>query len=131
MSAGIIQEQVASAITNALLQAQQRGSLQSAHFPQPVVDFPKREEWGDLSSSVAMLIAKQEKRPPLEVAHVIADQLQASCTFLEKVSVAPPGFLNVTLRPDCWLSVLEEIERTGDRYGHSKIGQGQDLRTTF
>ena len=131
MSAGIIQEQVASAITNALLQAQQRGSLQSAHFPQPVVDFPKREEWGDLSSSVAMLIAKQEKRPPLEVAHVIADQLQASCAFLEKVSVAPPGFLNFTLRPDCWFSVLEEIERTGDRYGHSKIGQGQRVLLEF
>ena len=96
-----------------------------------MVDFPKREEWGDLSSSVAMLIAKQEKRPPLEVAHVIADQLQASCTFLEKVSVAPPGFLNVTLRPDCWLSVLEEIERTGDLYGHSKIGQGQRVLLEF
>ncbi|MCY4612720.1 MAG: arginine--tRNA ligase [Nitrospira sp.] len=131
MSAGIVQEQVASAITDALLQAQERGFLQSTHFPQPIVDFPKREEWGDLSSSVAMVIAKQEKRPPLEVAQMIADQLRTSCTFLEKISVAPPGFLNFSLQQDCWFPVLEEIERTGDLYGHSKIGQGQRVLLEF
>ena len=131
MSTGIIQEQVASAITDALLRAKQQGSLQSAHFPEPVVDFPKREEWGDLSSSVAMVIAKQEKRPPLEVAHVIADQLRTSGAFLEGVSVAPPGFLNLTLRPDRWFAVLEEIERTGDRYGYGTMGQGQRVLLEF
>ncbi len=131
MFVGIVQEQVASAITNALLQVQQRGLLQLTNFPQPSVDFPKREEWGDLSSSVAMVIAKQEKRPPLEVAHVIAEQIQASCALLEKVSVAPPGFLNFTLRSDCWFSVLEEIERTGDLYGHSTMGQGQRVLLEF
>ena len=131
MSAGIVQEEVASAITDALLKAKQQGSLQSAHFPQPVVDFPKREEWGDLSSSVAMVIAKQEKRPPLEVAKVIADHLHQSCPFLAKVSVAPPGFLNLTLRPDRWFSVLEEIERKGDRYGYGTMGQGQRVLLEF
>ena len=131
MSAGIVQEQVASAITDALLQARERGALQSTNFPEPVIDFPKREEWGDLSSNVAMSLAKEEKRPPLEVANVIADQLRTSCPFLENVSVASPGFLNFTLRPDCWFSVLEEIERMGDRYGHSTAGQGQRVLLEF
>ena len=86
---------------------------------------------GDLSSNVAMSMAKEEKRPPLEVAQVIADQLRTSCPLLEKVSVAPPGFLNFTLRPDCWFSVLEEIERTGGRYGHGTAGQGQRVLLEF
>lgn len=131
MSVGIVQEQLTSAITHALLQVQQRGLLHSQRFPQPSVDFPKREEWGDLSSSVAMVIAKQEQRSPLEVANVIADQLQTSSSLLEKVSVVPPGFLNFTLRSDCWFSVLAEIERMGDRYGHSDIGQGQRVLLEF
>lgn len=131
MSVGLVQEQLTSAITHALLQVQQRGLLHSQRFPQPSVDFPKREEWGDLSSSVAMVIAKQEQRSPLEVANVIADQLQTSSSLLEKVSVAPPGFLNFTLRSDCWFSVLAEIERMGDRYGHSDIGQGQRVLLEF
>lgn len=131
MSVGIVQEQLTSAITHALLQVQQRGLLHSQRFPQPSVDFPKREEWGDLSSSVAMVIAKQEQRSPLEVANVIADQLQTSSSLLEKVSVIPPGFLNFTLRSDCWFSVLAEVERMGDRYGHSDIGQGQRVLLEF
>ena len=131
MSVGIVQEQLTSAITHALVQVQQRGLLHSQRFPQPSVDFPKREEWGDLSSSVAMVIAKQEQRSPLEVANVIADQLQTSSSLLEKVSVVPPGFLNFTLRSDCWFSVLAEIERMGDRYGHSDIGQGQRVLLEF
>ena len=131
MSVGIVQEQLTSAINHALLQVQQQGLLHSQHFPQPSVDFPKREEWGDLSSSVAMVIAKQEQRSPLEVANVIADQLQTSSSLLEKVTVVPPGFLNFTLRSDCWFSVLAEIERMGDRYGYSDIGQGQRVLLEF
>ncbi len=131
MSVGVVQEQVTAAIAGALLQAQQRGLLQSQHLPQPSVDWPKKEAWGDFSSSVAMIIAKQEQRSPLEVAHVIAEQLKTACSFLEKVSVAPPGFLNLTLRPDCWFPVLEAIERMGNRYGHSDVGQGQRVLLEF
>ncbi len=131
MSIGIVQEQVTAAIASALMQARQRGLLQSQHFPQPSVDFPRKEAWGDLSSSVAMVVAKQEKRSPLEVAHVIAEQLKTACLLLDKVSVVPPGFLNLTLRPDCWFSVLKAIERMGCRYGHSDVGQGQRVLLEF
>ncbi len=131
MSVGIVQERVTSAIVGALAQARQRGLLQSRHFPQPVVDFSKKDAWGDLSSSVAMVVAKQEKRSPLEVAHVIAEQLETACPFLETVSVVPPGFLNFTLRHDCWFAVLEAVEHMGTRYGHSDVGRGQRVLLEF
>ncbi len=131
MSIGMVQEQVNSALTGALLQARERGLLQSKTFPLPSVDFPRKEEWGDLSSSVAMVVAKQEQRSPMDVAQVIAEQLKTVCPLLEKVSVVPPGFLNLTLRPDCWFSVLEAIERMGDRYGHSDAGRGQRVLLEF
>ncbi len=131
MAIGIVQEQVSSAIAGALLQARERGLLQSTCFPRPAVDFPRKEEWGDLSSGVAMVVAKQENRSPLEVAQVIAEQLKTTCPLVKTVSVAPPGFLNVTLRPDCWFAVLEAIERMGDRYGHSDVGRGQRVLLEF
>ena len=131
MSPGMVQEEVSSAITGALLQARERGLLQSTQFPRPSVDFPRKEEWGDLSSSVAMVVAKQEQRSPMEVAQVIAEQLTTACPLLEKVSVVPPGFLNLTLRPDCWFSVLEAVDRMGDRYGHSDVGRGQRVLLEF
>ena len=124
MSAGIVQEQVASAISEALGKAKEQGLLISKTFATPSVDFPKREEWGDLSSNVAMSIAKKEGKPPRAVADLIAKQLISSYPFFEKIDIAPPGFLNFTLRRDCWHSVLTEIETQGECYGYSTIGQG-------
>jgi len=124
VSAGIVQEQVASAISEALGKAKEQGLLISKTFATPSVDFPKREEWGDLSSNVAMSIAKKEGKPPRAVADLIAKQLISSYPFFEKIDIAPPGFLNFTLRRDCWHSVLTEIETQGECYGYSTIGQG-------
>ena len=131
MSAGKVQEQVSSAIFQALLDARERGLLTSESFPTPVVDFPKREEWGDLSSNVAMSLAKQERKSPKDVADLIVAQLKSSSKIFEQIDIAPPGFLNFTLHRDCWHSVLSEIEEQGSHYGSSNIGQGQRVLLEF
>ncbi|MDT7044165.1 arginine--tRNA ligase [Candidatus Nitronereus thalassa] len=131
MSAGIVQEQVSSAISEALEKVKNQGLLNSESFPSPTVEFPKREEWGDLSSHVAMSIAKKEGKPPRAVADLLAEQLRTSCRIFEKIDIAPPGFLNFTLRRDCWHSVLTEIETQGECYGQSRIGQGRRVLLEF
>lgn len=125
MPEGIVQEQVTAAIADAVAEAKRKGLLHSSSPPVCTVEFPKREEWGDLSSSVAMTIAKMEKRPPREVADLLAKQLEESCPFVDQVEVAPPGFLNLTLRRDFWFSVLHEIEGKGETYGHSELVRGK------
>jgi len=125
MPEGIVQEQVTAAIADAVAEAKRKGLLHSSSPPVCTVEFPKREEWGDLSSSVAMTIAKMEKRPPREVADLLAKQLEESCPFVDQVEVAPPGFLNLTLRRDFWFSVLHEIEGKGETYGHSEVVRGK------
>jgi len=131
VSAGIVQERVSSAISEALLHAKGQGLLNSDSFPVPSVEFPKREEWGDLSSNVAMSIAKKEGKSPRDVADLIAAHMKASCQFFEQIDIAPPGFLNFTLRRDCWHSVLTEIEAQGEGYGRSAIGQGRRVLLEF
>ena len=131
MSAGIVQEQVSSAIFQALLDAREQGLLTSESFPTPAVDFPKREEWGDLSSNVAMFLAKKERKSPGDVADLIVAQLKSSSKIFEQIDIAPPGFLNFTLRRDCWHSVLSEIEEQESHYGKSTIGQGQRVLLEF
>jgi len=131
VSAGIVQEQVSSAISQALLEAKAHGFLTSESFPTPLVDFPKREEWGELSSNVAMSLAKKERKSPREVADLIVSHLKTSSPIFEQIDIAPPGFLNFTLRRDCWHSVLMEIEAQADRYGHSTIGQGKRVLLEF
>ncbi len=131
MSAGIVQERVASAILKAIEKVKDQGLLASETFPAPAVEFPKREEWGDLSSNIAMSIAKKEGKSPRKVADLLAEQLRSNYAFFEKIEIAPPGFLNFTLRRDCWHSVLTEIETQGERYGYSTIGQGRRVLLEF
>lgn len=131
MSAGIVQERVSTAISDALLHAKDQGLLNSDSFPIPTVEFPKREEWGDLSSNIAMAIAKKERKSPRDVADLLAAELKSSYPFFEQIDIAPPGFLNFTLSKDCWNSVLTEIEKQGDRYGQSRIGQGRRVLLEF
>jgi len=131
VSAGIVQQRVASAISEALEKGKARGLLASETFPSPAVEFPKREEWGDLSSNIAMSLAKNERKSPRAVAELIAEQLRSSYPFFEKIDIAPPGFLNLTLRRDCWHSVLTDIEAQGECYGHSTIGKGRRVLVEF
>ena len=127
MPEGIVQERVKASISQALAKVKDKGLLSVDSMPLLTLEFPKREEWGDLSSTIAMAMAKQVRRPPKEVAELVAEELRNSCEFLEQVNVAPPGFLNFTLRSDCWLSVLRQVEELGEAYGRSTIGQGQRI----
>lgn len=125
MPGGIVQEQVTTAIAEAIEQAKRKGLLHFSSLPVLTIGFPKREEWGDLSSNVAMTIAKLANQPALEIASLIAEQLKETCSFIEQVEIAHPGFLNLTLRRDFWFSVLQEIEDKGAVYGHSEMAQGR------
>lgn len=131
MPEGIVQERVKASITQAFDHMKEKGLLHVDSFPIPSLEFPKREEWGDLSTTVAMSIAKRAQRPPKEVADLLAQELRDSCDYFEQVIVAPPGFLNFTLRPDCWLSVLQDIQKFGATYGHSSMGNGQRVLVEY
>jgi arginyl-tRNA synthetase len=127
MSASIVHEKVTAALAGALEQAKEQGTLTSFPFPQLSVDLPKREEWGDLSSSIAMMIAKKEARPPKEIADLLAGYLNEHPTVVEHTSVAPPGFLNFTVARSLWFSLLQEIDEKGPDYGKSHIGEGRRI----
>ena len=96
------------------------------------LELPKREEWGDFSSNVAMTLAPKVRRPPLEVAGVIATELKAGASDLfDRIDVAPPGFLNFTIKADRWIDVLREVESLGESFGTSQLGQGQRILIEF
>jgi arginyl-tRNA synthetase len=91
------------------------------------LDSPKRPEWGDLASTVAMTLAPTEQRPPHEVAEIILRNLEGQEQIFDRIDIARPGFLNMTVRRDVWLKVLEEIETSGDHYGRSVVASPQHI----
>jgi arginyl-tRNA synthetase len=63
-------------------------------------------QFGDYATNVAMQLAKPLSRSPREIAQQLADKLSESDEF-EKVEVAGPGFINLTLTSDALLDLTK------------------------
>ena len=76
-------------------------------WPQDVLDrilargvrleWPKKEEFGDLSTPMAMSLAKELGKPPRHVAGTILEslrQIPETSSLFSKVDIAGPGYLN-------------------------------------
>lgn len=131
MSQGIVRDRVIAALERALDQAKRKGQLKVESKPVLSLDLPKRPEWGDLASTVAMSLASAEQRSPQEVAEIIVKNLEDYKDIFDRIDIVKPGFLNMTVRRDLWLEVLEEIEASGDHYGRSDLGRGKRVLVEY
>jgi arginyl-tRNA synthetase len=118
-------------IIEAASQAQAKGRLSSADFPDVNVEKPKVEAHGDFSTNFAMVIASLQKMAPRKVAQAIVDQLNDSGRLLEKTEIAGPGFINFYVTPAAWHPVLLEIQKTDRRFGASELGGGERVQVEF
>ncbi len=73
--------------------------------------FPADSSHGDYATSIALKLAKQLKKNPLEIAKLIADNLEKDLA-IEKVEIVKPGFINFWLSNDTLLNQSAEIIRT-------------------
>ncbi len=94
------------------------------------VETPRDPTHGDLSTNAAMVLAKPARMKPRD----IADKLQAKLSGVEgvaAVSVAGPGFLNLTLKPEVWHDLVRAILDAGADYGRSTIGHGKTVNVEY
>ncbi|MBX3238097.1 MAG: arginine--tRNA ligase [Nitrospiraceae bacterium] len=131
MSQSVVQDKVIGALVRAIERAQQQGCLKGTALPAVTLDAPKRPEWGDLASTVAMSMSASEKRAPFEIAQIIIDHIEQRDALFERVDIARPGFLNLTLKRQVWFDVLREIEFLGAAYGESSIGKGRRVLVEY
>jgi arginyl-tRNA synthetase len=125
VSHGVVQEKVTSALLGALNGARTKGQLKSAAWPTLSLDAPKRPEWGDLASTVAMSLASSEQRAPHDIAQIIVENLPQRDQLFDRVEIVRPGFLNLTVKPALWQETLREIEGQGAAYGTTDLGKGR------
>lgn len=117
-------------IEGAVLAARDAGLLSTAEIPAIVLEKPKKEEFGDFSSNIAMLLAPLEKKKPREIAQAIAERIAAD-PQVEKCEVAGPGFINIFLKRNFWLKALLDIAGKGERFGQGNIGGGKKVQVEF
>src|SRR5277367_3622988 len=82
------------------------------------VEPPRDSTHGDIATNAAMVLAKDAGKKPRELAEAIAEKLRAD-DLVEKVDVAGPGFINLTLKPAAWIAALRAAVRLAAHYGAS------------
>jgi arginyl-tRNA synthetase len=116
------------AVNNALIAA---GLLPAGIDQSRVLVEPPREPGhGDLATNAAMVLAKDAKRKPRELAEAIAERLRRD-DWVQSVEVAEPGFINLTLKPQVWREALRAAILAGPDFGKPDNGQGRKVNVEY
>jgi arginyl-tRNA synthetase len=91
---------------------------------------PKDASHGDLATNAAMVLAKAAGKPPRTLAERLAPLIAADSN-VDKVEIAGPGFINLTLALSFWPSVLRMVLEQGESYGRSAIGKGAAVNVEY
>jgi arginyl-tRNA synthetase len=95
-----------------------------------VVEPPREAAHGDMATNAAMVLAKDARKKPRDLAAAIAEKLRAD-DLVAKVEVAGPGFINLTLEPRAWTASLRAVLEEGAAYGRSNLGQGTKVNVEY
>jgi arginyl-tRNA synthetase len=95
-----------------------------------VVEPPRDVSHGDMATNAAMVLAKEAKLKPRDLAEQIASRLRDDA-LVASVDVAGPGFINLTLKPSAWWNELREVLRAGTSYGRSATGSAGKINVEY
>src|ERR1700678_312333 len=95
-----------------------------------VVEPPRDAAHGDMATNAAMVLAKEAKAKPRDLADAIAARLRAD-DLVASVEVAGPGFINLTLKPSAWSDALRTVLRQGEAYGRSTAGAAENVNVEY
>src|SRR4051812_27792422 len=102
----------------------------NADLSRVVVEPPRDASHGDMATNAAMVLAKDAGAKPRDLAERIAEKLRAD-ELIEKVDVAGPGFINLTLKTSVWADALRTVLREGSAYGRSRVGAGAKINVEY
>ncbi|MBE9527669.1 MAG: arginine--tRNA ligase [Proteobacteria bacterium] len=127
-----MKKDISEIIKTALKAAHAAGELktQESALPAFTVDQSKKEEFGDFSTNVAMLLTKHEGKPPRDIAALISKRISED-ENVERTEVAGPGFINIFLDSAYWVRLLGRILSSGAEYGSSTVGKGKRVQVEF
>jgi len=96
------------------------------------IQTPKNIEHGDLTTNIAMIIAKKINENPIKIAEKIIQKInQKYSDDYSYVNIAGPGFINIKINQDNLMELLKEIKNQDLDYGKTDDGKGKKAIVEF
>lgn len=97
--------------------------------PDIIIETPKDELHGNYSTNVSLILAKKLHKNPIEIANEIKNNINSK--ILEKIEVAPPGFINFYLTKDKLHEEINKIITENKSYGKNNTGNNLKINIEY
>lgn len=94
-----------------------------------IIETPKDELHGNYSTNLSLILAKKLHKNPLEIANEIKNNINNK--ILEKIEVAPPGFINFYLTKDKLYEEINKIITENKSYGKNNTGNNLKINIEY
>ena len=94
------------------------------------IEKPKDESFGELSTNVSMVLAKDAGIRPRDLAVKIVDILKED-EMISSADIAGPGFINFRLYKKIWIKLVKKILEDGEKFGFRNIGENKKVNIEF
>jgi len=118
-------------VIEALDRAKAKGDLSLESAPNVVIEEPKDEKLGDFATTIAMQLAKSERKNPKVIAETLCREIQEGSNMVETAQPAGPGFINLKMSREFYLGQLKDAVRAGTDFGKGDLGQGKKVLLEF
>ena len=123
-------EKVQHAIKMAISEAVQKAEL-TAEPVEVHLESPKDKANGDYATNIAMQLTRIAKKAPRAIAEAILENLDKEAANIEKIEIAGPGFINITIKKDYLLDVVKTVLEQKENYGRTNSGGGERIQVEF
>lgn len=123
-------DEIIRLLEQATAEAQGKNLLPPVALPEITLEHPQNPEHGDYASNLPLKLARAARMDPLAIAEALASLLPPT-PQIDRIEVAPPGFINFHLKTDWLTQEVESILAAGETYGDIDLGKGARVQVEF
>ena len=94
-------------------------------------EIPPSKFESDISTNVAMVLSKINKKSPLDLANILVNEIKKKDQLIDDISVAKPGFINIKFKPIFWTNFTKEINENSKSFGVNLKEKKKDYLIEF
>ena len=123
--------QIEAYLKKQLKHALDKFDIDPAQIPDIQLETPRDPDHGDISTNLAMQLAKPLRNNPRKIAGELVEKLELDPKLIESTGVAGPGFINFRYSDQYLTDALKELIAAGGAYGKTEEKKGQKVLVEF
>ena len=111
-------EQYLNKIKKILLDLSKKGNLILPDTLDGITaEIPPSKFDSDISTNVAMVLSKINKKTPTDIASTLSDEIKKNDNLIDDISIVKPGFINIKFKPIFWTNFIREVIKNSKNFG--------------